>query len=265
MRVTVHVSARQWSSALLEGLAGRVTGILLGDVFCQKRSFAHGWFDVPGIASRARELGLDVVFQTPAYDTPRTFETTVTLVQQLADRRVLNAVAVHDVGLLRALAGLDGVELWWDRFSFNRDVVPNLPLIEFLKAQQVRRVEVLSPADAPHVTSGGCAASLRAFGPAVASFGRVCYTEYFLSEPCGTKLLCHRQAPVIASVDRVPLAYLADGFTLLDRTAPEIRHDPPGPDSAAAITGLTGEIRSLDDLPAVDEVVRLFDEARARR
>lgn len=260
----VYVTARYWDDAMVDALAGRVAGVILGDPFCQKRMFRRGAFDIPALARRARDRGLRVALQTPAYDTSRSFESTVALAQHLADGRLVDAVLLHDVGVLRAVRGTPEVELWWDRLSFNRDVVPNAPLLEFLVAQGISRVELLRASDAPAVAAAGCAPLLRAYGPEVVSFGRVCYTEYFLDEPCGTQILCRSRSPSVASVDKVRLDYVADGFTLLDRREPRISPERLGP-LPAALGGITAEITHERELADLDRLVADAQAGRGER
>src|SRR5215204_6379483 len=96
----VYVAAQRWSRPLLEAVGEIATGVILGDLFCQKRMFENEWFDLLDFAQRARSLGLEVVFQSPAYNTTRTVEQTVSLVRKLAGESLLDAALVHDVGVV---------------------------------------------------------------------------------------------------------------------------------------------------------------------
>lgn len=243
IRLPLYVTAQRWNTGLVDALGGKADGVVLGDLFCQKRMFAGEWFDVEELAGRARAAGLEVVFQTPMYNTPRDFEPTLALVERLAGRGLVDAVMLHDVGVLAACAGLDAA-LWWDRHGFNRDFVPSAPLLEFLRENGVARVEGLHPRHAVAIRAGGAEPLLYCFGPHVASFGRICYTEYFRNEPCGRKILCRDHRPAISSTDRVHLEYVADGYTLLDRADPDVRLARLQPAERAALGGLTAYIRS---------------------
>jgi hypothetical protein len=254
----LYVAAQRWSRPLLDALEGRATGVILGDLFCQKRMFENEWFDIFDFARRARSLGLDVVFQTPAYNTTRTMEQTVSLARKLAGESLLDAALVHDVGVAEALAEFEAVGLWWDRFAFNRDIVPSAYLVDFLLEHRVSRVELVRASQVGEVAGRGCGALLYAYGPEVASFGRVCYTEYFLDEPCERKILCGSRRPFIASADKVPLQYLADGYTLLDRSDPV--HTLPRLDASAAsqVSGLTAYVRGEHELEELSRAVEEF-------
>ena len=100
----VYVASQRWSRSVVETLRDHTTGIILGDPFCQKRMFENEWFDVIDLARLARELGLEVIFQTPAYNTTRSMETTMSLLRKLCADSLLNAVLVHDIGVAKALA-----------------------------------------------------------------------------------------------------------------------------------------------------------------
>lgn len=254
---SVYVTAQRWSRTMLQSLRGHATGIVLGDLFCQKRMFENEWFDVPGLADEARGAGFEVIFQTPAYNTTRTIESTLALIRKLARAGLLDGVLVHDVGVVEAMRDLH-VAMWWDRFSFNRDFIPNAPLIAFLRGQGISRVEVTRPVHVGDVDGGGCGALLYGYGPEVASFGRVCYTEDFLDEPCERKILCSGSRPFIASVDKVPLQYVADGFTLLDKTDPVVRMLPLDPTVASRVTGITAYLRTAEEIPAMCKSIDAF-------
>jgi hypothetical protein len=252
----VYLSIQRWSRSAIEALSGRASGIILGDLFCQKRMFENELYDVISLAEFASDIGLEVIFQTPVYNTTRTMEPTMALVRKLVTDGLLNAVLVHDIGAVQALREFKEVELWWDRFSFNRDFVPNAPLMEFLRGQGISRVEVIHPVHIPLVADQGLGVLLYGYGPEIASFGRICYTEYFLNEPCERKILCQRSRPVIASVDKVPLQYVADGYTLIDRNDPMVRLPAIEPALASRIMGLTAYLRGPEEIDSLDERVR---------
>lgn len=243
----LYITAQRWTEALMSEVCDHATGVILGDLFCQKRMFANEWFDLQDFAQLAKAKGTRVIFQTPTYNTPRTLEATLSAVRKLAGAGLLDAVLVHDVGVLVQLADLP-VERWWDRFAFNRDFVPNAYLVDFLREQRVSRIEVLRPGHINHVAEAGCSVLLYGYGPEIASFGRVCYTEYFLNEPCEQKILCHQRNPVIASVDKVPLQYAADGYFLIDQTDPMHIVTDLTDGQTRQVGGLTAYIRDAADL-----------------
>lgn len=252
---SLYVTAQRWSATMLQSLRGQATGVIMGDLFCQKRMFENEWFDLPGLAEQARNAGFEVIFQTPAYNTTRTMEPTLALIRKLAQGNLIDAVMVHDIGVVEAIRDLPALPLWWDRFAFNRDFIPNAPLVRFLRGEGISRVEVTRPGHVGDVAGGGCGVLLHGYGPEVASFGRICYTEDFLNEPCERKILCARSRPFIASVDKVPLQYIADGYTLLDKDDPVVRLAPLGPDVASHVTGITAYLRSPEEIPAMRESV----------
>lgn len=252
---SIYVTAQRWSTAMLHSLHGQATGVILGDLFCQKRMFENEWFDVPGLAEEARRTGFDVIFQTPAYNTTRTIEATLALIRKLARDGLLDGVLLHDIGVVEAMREYSHVALWWDRFAFNRDFIPNAPLITFLHGQGVSRVEVTRPGHVGDVAGGGCGALLYGYGPEIASFGRVCYTEDFLDEPCERKILCSGSRPFIASVDKVPLQYIADGYALLDKNDPVVRLTPLDESVASRVTGITAYLRTADEIPAMRDSI----------
>jgi hypothetical protein len=261
----LYVAAQRWSAAMLQGLRGHARGIVLGDLFCQKRMFENEWFDLPGLAEHARRVGFDVIFQSPAYNTTRTMESTLALIRKLAQSGLIDAVLVHDIGMVEAMRDLSGLALWWDRFSFNRDFIPNAPLIAFLRGQGISRIEVTRPGHVSDVAAGGCGVLLYGYGPEIASFGRICYTEHFLDQPCERKILCARSRAFIASVDKVPLQYLADGYTLIDKDDPEVRLAPLDPELAGCVSGITAYLRAPEEIPLLREAVKALLRTAERR
>lgn len=247
----IYVTAQRWTEQLLRDVCSRgVTGVILGDLFCQKRMFTHEWFDVPDFARLAREMGVGVIFQTPVYNTPHTIEPTLSLIYKLSAAGLLDAALVHDIGLLTELGRLP-IERWWDRFAFNRDFVPNAYLVDFLGRHGISRVEALRPIHINPVADAGSSVLLYAYGPEIASFGRVCYTEYFLGEPCERKILCRQPRAYIASVDKVPLQYTADGYFLIDRNEPLHLMPELSAEHLARVGGLTAYIRNAAELDAL--------------
>lgn len=254
----MYVMAQRWESSLVDSLLQHTTGVIIGDPFCQKRMFEHDEYDALELAEYAKSLGLMVVFQSPVYNTVRTFESTLSLLKKLHKNGHVDAVFVHDIGVLAKLQEFSGLELWWDRFAFNRDIVPNRQLVLFLRQQGISRIEATRAADIDDIYAAGCGVQFYGYGPEIASFGRVCYTERFLDEPCERKILCRSKDPFIVSKDKVPLQYLADGYTLLDRKEPV--HLMPKLDSSqrGKISGLTVIIRSSVDIEVIDRMQAMF-------
>lgn len=255
-RRDLFVSAVRWTAELIDSLPVQVSGICLGDPFCQKRMFANGIFDLPDLARHAKRRGLRVAYQTPVYNTSRTIDDTLALARSLARRDLLDVCLVHDIGVLGTLRNLPVIEVWWDRYSFNRDVDISVSLLEFLREQGVAGVELVRGRDVSTVTKTGMKPLLHIYGPAVTAFGRTCFTEYLLNEPCEQKILCRSSQPYIASADKVPLEYIADGYTLVEKTSPILVTPNVTGDQSANLAGCTATIRSVEE---VESIVRRFE------
>jgi hypothetical protein len=259
----VYVAAQRWDISLLESLCGFATGVILGDLFCQKRMFEHDWFDILDFAQQARRFDFDVVFQTPVYNTPRTMELTLALIRKLYHVHCLDSVLVHDIGMLEAVKQYEGVALWWDKFAFNRDMIVSAALLDFLQSQNVSHIEMMRPADIEKTAPHACNGLLHAYGPRIVSFGRVCYTEYFLNEPCERKILCHQHQPFITSVDKIPLQYSADGYTLLDKNVPVYTVPSLTQAQARGVSEITTYIRNQDEIAQLYTVAQNIAIAQA--
>lgn len=257
----IYVTAQRLSREIIKELEGHAAGIFFGDLFCQKRMFENEWFDLAELMNFAKESGFKTIFQTPAYNTTRTMEQTTSLIRKLSASSILDAVSVHDAGVLEELREFAGIELWWDKFSFNRDIVPNSHLVDFLRSHGVSKVELVRPFQADEIINQGCETLLYVYGPDVASFGRICYTEYFLEEACERKILCSYEKPFIASIDKVPLQYVADGYMLLDKASPVHRISKINPDLLNKLDGFTAYIRDPGEIAVLDSISKLFSDS----
>ncbi len=251
MTLSVFVTAQRWTDEAVDAMSGQITGIVVGDLFCQKRMFENELYDVLSVAARARDRGLDVVFQAPMYNSSRSFETTLALINGLRREHLIQAVLLHDIGLLRCLSGSPDIKLWWDRFGFNRDMLVSGPLIAFLRDHGISAMELVRPAHIGDLEALGMPVVLFSYGPNIVTFGRSCYTEDYLHEACERKILCARARPTVASVDKVRLEYIADGFTLLDLQEPVYRLPNLTADQAGGVSAITAYIRGEDELSAV--------------
>jgi len=243
----LFVSAVRWTAKLVETLPEGVAGVILGDPFCQKRMFKNAAFDLPEFARRCKAQGLQVAYQTPVYNTPRSIDSTLALARLLAEADVVDVFLVHDVGVLHSLRSFGNVEVWWDRYSLNRDMDISAALMDFLRNQGVSAVELTRGMDLPRAARAGLKAGLHIFGPNVAAFGRACYTEYLLGEPCEQKILCKGTLPEIESVDKVRLEYIADGYTLVEREPAMLTTPKLMPGQAEVLRFGTATIRSADE------------------
>ena len=182
------------------------------------------------------------------------------LLRKLYKKKIVDAIFVHDIGVLQALKELQGIELWWDNFAFNRDFVPNKDLIEFLKLQGISNIEVKTSSHIKEVSEQDCGIILFGYGPNITSFSRICYTEYFLDEPCERKLLCRNEHPFIVSVDKNPLQYIADGYTLIDRNTPIHFLPEIEPKLMRKVDAIRIYIENINDIQSVSAFIKTFDK-----
>jgi hypothetical protein len=234
-----------------------LSGVVLGDLFCQRRMFEHADFGLPNVAQQARAAGLQIIFQTPLYLTSKNYEQSVQLVRYLSEANLLDGVLLHDIGLLQRLKSIAGLKLWWDRHSYNRDIVVSEQLVDFLTENGVSGIEVTRFSDADTVINKNSSSLVHIFGPRVASFGRKCYSEYFSGKVCKSPhVLCASVSlPVIVSTDGVLAQYTGDGFTLVDQTKPYHQLQVPQLYQEKERLGLLATISSLDDLERLQMLI----------
>ena len=251
----LYILARRWSSSMLKKLAEKlpISGIILGDLFCQKRMFEYADFSLSEIARQARELNLQIIFQTPLYLTSKNFEQTFHLISYLSEANLVDGVFLHDIGLLQRLKNMGRLNLWWDRYSYNRDIVVSEELVSFLTENGISSIEVTRISDVDTVIANGNSSLINIYSPKVISFGRICYTEYFLGSPCKSPhILCDRDSlPVIVSTDGVFAQYAGDGFTLVDQNKSNHHIHIPKSYRERPNLGLLATISSLDDIESL--------------
>ena len=90
-----------------------IDGVVLGDLYCNKRMFEFSDHELIDFARLARGLGIHCVYQTPRYLTERNFERVMQLVQYLQKECLIEKVIVQDVGAT----------------SYIRRMCPDLPII----------------------------------------------------------------------------------------------------------------------------------------
>jgi hypothetical protein len=124
-----------------------VEGAVIGDLFCQKRMFSHGEWDIPRYCEALKKKGKKTILQTPMYMTPRYLPQWLDLVAYLNDHSLVDAVLVQDIGLLAALARkkTDTV-LCWSQMGKGRGSQINGPFLQLILQLGVTAIQLDVPA-----------------------------------------------------------------------------------------------------------------------
>ncbi|MEE1086818.1 MAG: hypothetical protein U0L05_06595 [Schaedlerella sp.] len=124
----------------------QIDGVVIGDLYCQKRMFENGIYDMFAYIDILKSCGEKVIFQTPRYITDRNMEEEIEKVRFLVENKQIDAVIVQDIGVAAEIAEiLPDLELIWGKMGYNRNPVANRSFFEFLKQYRVYSVETADP------------------------------------------------------------------------------------------------------------------------
>jgi hypothetical protein len=211
------VSTRRWESRQfkdLKNISDSVSGVVLGDPFCPIQAGEHGNWDIPVLAQAAKKAGLSVALQTPVYLTPRNFTDTLNLIQLLNSQHHIDLLFVQDAGLLGKLQEIDyhGNIIWgvWGR---TRSRTLNRDMLDFLIQLGIKYYETADPSYIKPLQEYGLKVIYSPYTSGIATFGRVCYTQYVTKTICTDGKLCSRQEPELIAMDGA-LGLKVKGYSL---------------------------------------------------
>lgn len=220
-------------SLVLE-IAAQVTNaaFVVGDSFCHLRVGPKGQFDILAGVKRLKEAGMRTVLMTPVFATDPVLQETWQLITALVEDASLDAIIVHELGLLSLCNALRKKPyLIWDRYGFGRDFRINLPLLGELRSLGIDGVEVPNLEAAELCRESGLSPHLTVTGPQMATFGRRCYSRYLSKLPCSGGLCREMQDNLTLRDDVTGELLRPDGYRLLrmssDAATPLPRPIPP--------------------------------------
>ena len=177
-----------------------VKGVVIGDVFCQKRMFAHGQWSVPAYCEKLKECNLNVILQTPMYMTSRYLPQWLGLISYLEDGDLVDAVLVQDIGLLATLAQkTPGVTLCWGQMGRNRGSQINAPFLRLIMQLGATAIQLDNPARGEAVASFGLDVWQVYGALAYQSIWRECYScDQLERSPQQCDRLCKRPLTLVS-------------------------------------------------------------------
>ena len=162
--------------------SSKIDGIIMGDLFCQKRMYDGGTPKMFEMLSRVGESGKRLIFQTPLYNPEQVFEQTA---EQLAfiDRRFPgSAVSTSDIGIASwAMKECSNLTLVWNRFGRSRENYHSGSFFSFLKMMGFVGFETDLLAEARRA-SKEVEPWLVYGAEKYNSMGRICYYRYQLGQ-----------------------------------------------------------------------------------
>lgn len=201
-------------------LSTEVQGIILGDPFCQRRTFQSDKTDMFSLAEQACEYGLKVVFQTPVYLPPRNYQESIDNIRALTQKNLIHMVLAQNLGLLEAVAGVQ-VPICWSLWGDTRNKTLNKEFVDLLKEMGVSYIETDVASRIAALQQHGIRVAYRLQSSPVATFGRSCYHTKTAGMVCANDHRPCLEQPVYLTEKDSQDRLLVDGHTLCwDRLVP---------------------------------------------
>lgn len=119
-----------------------IDGIVLGDLYCNKRMFAFSDYELIDYARKVCELGLQCIYQTPRYLTVRNFDSIMQLVLYLYKESLISKVIVQDIGAASFISRMcPELSIVWGYMGVSRNGAENLLNYSFLKRLGLAGIE----------------------------------------------------------------------------------------------------------------------------
>lgn len=192
-----------------------IAGVVLGDLFCQRRMFDLGEMGFMNAVRRTYAAGREIVYQTPLYVTPENF-TAVCDTLGFLNAFGSGTVLVQDIGLAEKIsAQYTALKPVWNRMGRSREYAFSDEYFRFLRSCGVEGFETDSPAMAERLSQSGLMPWLVYGNLYYRTMGRVCYTKYQTGcSDDGCAALCRRSALRMQLADDPPYSMTVDGYML---------------------------------------------------
>ncbi len=169
-----------------------VTGVVLGDLFCNHRMFPYGGEEMTDYMRQLKDNGKNVYYQTPLYLTDAIFGEVVRKLDFWDSQSLLDGVLLQDVGLLKVLGdrGDFSPTLIWSYMGVPRSGALNLLYYRFLQSLAPVIVATDRPDHSRMMREHGIRTILIYGKISYSTINRLCYYTY---ESGISKAECARQ------------------------------------------------------------------------
>lgn len=209
-----------------------VSTLIVGDPFCYRRVSQFGRLAIPPVCRKIKQHGKQVGIMTSVYATDSQLREDMNLLTYLQAEQLIDLVVIHDIGtLVECRARKIEAAILWDRYGFGRDFRLNEKALEVLKELGVTLVEIQHRAHCVLCQESGLESCCTVLGPDIATFGRVCYTEYLAKSVCQGRDCLERNPQVVLRSEETNNCFIPDGYRLL-RSDAMIQ---PSPETITAI------------------------------
>lgn len=122
--------------------ADEVRGIVLGDLFCQKRMFVNGFVDLILFIKKIMTTDKELVYQTPLYVTGRNIDEVTSVLKLLSTHNKPVYVIVQDFGVTEAIRrDFPMLKLIWGQMGRSRELRFSSDFLLFLKLKDFYGME----------------------------------------------------------------------------------------------------------------------------
>ena len=157
----------------------RPDGVVLGDLFCNKRMFPYGGTELVETMCSFKEKGIDVIYQTPMYATDRMFSSIAQAVEYYYQRKMINTVIVQDIGMASYLSKTcKDLVIIWGRMGYARTPNVNLNTIDFYIKNGVNGFECKNLEQVNYIEKIGALAYMMVGYPKYLTVNRECYYKF---------------------------------------------------------------------------------------
>lgn len=182
MKMKKHFVGREsYDPEQVGQLCGRdeVKGIVLGDLFCQKRMFRNGIADLVLLTDQVLSSGKTVIYQAPLYVTSRNADEVASVLNLMDGYGKESYVIVQDFGTAEmAACDCSNIRLIWGQLGRVRERRYSDDFLLFLKEKGFTGMETGDPDFAERLRSFGLVPFFNTAVLQYQTLGRICYVEY---------------------------------------------------------------------------------------
>lgn len=181
-KMTVYCGIDNYDNGVMKTLCDTtdIQGVVVGDLFCQKRMFRRGLVDLADGIRYLAARDKRVIYQTPLYPTSRNWDDTDAILSLLSE---VNGAAVltEDLGIIHHVQEhYPALTVGWVRMGRSRDYEYNTSFFHFLADNGVRFFETDRLDTADQLKQAGLEPWLVYGNLYYKTIGRICYCQYQL-------------------------------------------------------------------------------------
>lgn len=164
----------------------RISGIVLGDMFCQRRMFDRGEIELYESINVVGKNGKIIIYQTPIYVTSRNRDLVIDVINYLDSTHPRSKVITQDIGVIKFIKeNCSFIEVIWSRMGRTREYSFNQFFYKALQELDVSLFETESRCIANLALECGIRPLLVYGNIHYRTIGRRCYSKYELDIPAG--------------------------------------------------------------------------------